>query len=135
MGRLKKDHGGYRTSGLWTKYQQPTVHDTPLKPRAKKDTKKWCRGKVGVPHEFHQRIWFCWLDEVHYRTVCVNCRKEVSKKRVKSYPLHIEPKHSDERPLPIQVKVNGRAIPFNVCQLESLQLEEWHYCERCNKWH
>ena len=38
MGRLKRDHSGWRTSGLWLKYQNPMVEDKPLKGKSKKNT-------------------------------------------------------------------------------------------------
>lgn len=74
MGRLKKEHGGYRTSGLWEKYKP--LGETVRKPRAKKDTKKWCRGKVGVKHQFytveeHTGCRYIWI-----QGRCVNCGKK-----------------------------------------------------------
>jgi hypothetical protein len=51
MGRIKKDHTGYTTMSLWKKYKYPEVFEK-LKPKTKKDTKRWCRGKVGVEHDY-----------------------------------------------------------------------------------
>lgn len=132
MGRLKRDHGGWHTSGLWLKYQQPTAKELPLKNRAKKDTNKWCRGKVGVEHELHQRIHLRFNSSTWYKTWCKNCRKELHKKRVKSLPLHVEVKQgASSRAFPIQVKVNGKAIPID----SRLYEDNSYYCEQCEQWH
>ncbi len=41
MGRLKKDHGNYKTIGKWKKYQEPSVHEleTPKHKSRKKQVK------------------------------------------------------------------------------------------------
>lgn len=78
MGRIKKDHSGWRTSGLWKKFQYPKIEDDEEVSRVhkKKNTKKWCRGKVGIKHvkekvsETKGFLSFSWTE---YR--CTNCNK------------------------------------------------------------
>lgn len=56
MGRLKKDHTGWRTSGLWLKYKFPTINEYLPRLKRKKDTKKWCKGKKGIKHSYKLMI-------------------------------------------------------------------------------
>lgn len=64
-------------------------HNQPIKPKAKKDTKRWCRGKVGVEHEpivrkragyWHDKpcrgsvVSLDWL-ACNHEEACVNCGK------------------------------------------------------------
>jgi hypothetical protein len=131
MGRLKRDHSGWSTSGKWLKYQQPKINEQPVKGKSKKDTRRWCRGKVGVEHDFHQTVRFTFFDEKYYNTKCVECRKEVSKKRVKSYPLHLDIEKDSGPPQPIQVKVNGVAIPIDYRKF----YDGGYWCDQCREWH
>ena len=138
MGRLKHDHSGWRSHGLWKKYQQPTVIEQPTKHKSKKNTRRWCKGKVGVEHALVRRFkhygWSSRRSKVIY-TVCTVCRKEFYKTKNEGVPLQIEIDETDERAFPIQVKVNGRAIPFNECTLKAMRTEHWVYCEYCKDWH
>lgn len=138
MARLKRDHSGWSSSGLYLKYQQPTTNEEPIKKSSKKNTTKWCRGKSGVEHQLQRYFWrYGWESKRTnwIRTRCVDCRKEFHRKD-SNIPLRID---IDEDncyvSYPVQVKVNGKAIPFNFCQLESLRLESWHWCKRCKKMH
>lgn len=77
MGRLKKDHTGWRTSGLWTKYQKPNVGDDTFNTiKSKyKNTRKWCKGKVGVEHNYQlverHEGWLSFC-----QSKCVSCGKK-----------------------------------------------------------
>lgn len=138
MARLKRDHSSWTGAGLFRKYQQPAIDETIRVSRKKKNTKKWCRGKVGVEHRLERYFWRRSWQSVRagwVRTRCVNCRKEFNSND-KSVPLRIELDDSDYRATyPIQVKANGKAIPFDYCELENLRLQYWHWCERCEKMH
>lgn len=131
MAKLKRDHGGYHSSGQWLKYQQPSVVER--KPRAgkRKDTNKWCKGKVGTPHTFIQTYHkFLYYGGGYYTTKCTTCGKQVYKKRVKSLPLRIlVTGHDQIRRFPVQVKVNGRAIPIDPRRFSP------EYCWSCEAWH
>ncbi len=49
--RLKEDSSSYNAIGLKKKYhQEPGIYF-----KSKKNTKKWCRGKVGVEHKWVQK--------------------------------------------------------------------------------
>lgn len=51
--RLKEESNNYHASALKRKLMQiPNV----VKLKSKKDTKKWCKGKVGVEHDYHYEI-------------------------------------------------------------------------------
>lgn len=52
MARLRKEHDSYKASGKWIKNKYPSLYDFVTRNKAKKDTKKWCKGKVGVAHEY-----------------------------------------------------------------------------------
>lgn len=117
MGRIKKDHSGYHTHGLWKKYQQPSVEDKPTKHKSKKNTKRWCRGKVGSEHALVRRFkhygWSSRRSNVIY-TVCTNCGKKFCKTKNSGIPLEIEIDESNESVVyPVQVKVNGEAVPID----------------------
>lgn len=139
MGRLKKDHSGWRSSGLYLKYQSPKINEQPTKAKSKKDTVKWCRGKVGREHEWHRfenMKWDWELDNyvekyIHLR--CVQCGKEKYAKTAKSanYPLHI---WIDEKYCgadPIQVRVNGEYLPLTIYDFKK---GKW-YCHECGFCH
>lgn len=63
-------------------------HNQPIKPKAKKDTRRWCRGKVGIEHEpIVQKRPGYWQDKpckwsqvvpllaCNHEEVCKNCGK------------------------------------------------------------
>ena len=135
MGRIKKDHSGYHTHGLWKKYQQPSVEDKPAKHRRKKNTKRWCRGKVGSEHALVRRFkrygWPSRRSRYTY-TVCTSCRKEFFRTKNDGAPLEIEIDESNESVVyPIQVKVNGEAAPIDYRKFQ----EDRYYCAACEEWH
>lgn len=96
MGRLKRDHSGWRTSGLWLKYQTPTVNEV-QKHKTKKDTRRWCRGKTGVEHDWHryQNKRYDWEIDGWFdpwiRIECQSCKKKMYKRMAKTshLPLHL----------------------------------------------
>lgn len=51
--RLKEDASSYKAMGLKKKLEEiPAV----FKHKNKKDTKKWCKGKVGVEHNYELQV-------------------------------------------------------------------------------
>lgn len=139
MGRLKKDHSGWRTSGIWLKYQQPTINDTQAKPKAKKDTNKWCRGKVGREHVWHRYQQKRWNDDLwkylspYIEIKCIVCNKEkyVKTARAATYPMHLWVEQQNEGYEPVQVRVNGKYLP-----IEYLEYRQGKYfCHSCGYWH
>lgn len=76
MGRLKKDHSGYKTSGLWAKYKYPQVNEGIRQPKPSKDTRRWCKGKVGLKHSYElvERHKGHWYSFSLYR--CASCGKK-----------------------------------------------------------
>lgn len=139
MGRLKRDHSGWSTSGKWLKYQQPTIKEKTPSGRTKKDTNKWCRGKVGTEHAWHryQRRHYNWdLDKYispYIEIKCVECRKEkyIKTARAATYPLHLWIEDKGEGYLPIQVRVNGKFLPIDYEQYQRGK----YWCNDCGYWH
>lgn len=140
MGRLKKDHDGYRTSGLWLKYQTPQVNERNIPPKSKKNTTLWCRGKVGREHTWHRFEQMRWNDEIWDflgKTIeirCVDCGKEKYIKTAKAagYPLHIWVDQKYCGVDPVQVKVNGEYKPLTHFDFKR---GGHHYCWRCGYCH
>lgn len=55
--RLKEDDSSYKAASIKRReYRQSPIIDDKVAKKSKKDTKKWCRGKIGVPHEFEMEI-------------------------------------------------------------------------------
>lgn len=139
MGRLKRDHSGWSTSGKWLKYQTPQVNETPTGGKSKKDTNKWCRGKVGINHHWHrfQRRHYNWeLDDyvdpyIHIK--CVECGKEKYAKTAKSadFPLHLDIQDKSEGYEPVQVRVNGKYLPISYLEYQKGK----YFCHSCGYWH
>lgn len=72
MGRLKKDHSNWRTMGLWKKYQHPNVYETPKRVKRSKNTKRWCKGKVGREHDYKLKQTEDW----QMMPICSKCKKQ-----------------------------------------------------------
>lgn len=91
MARLSRDDSSWRAHGLKKRYAEFDPDKTPKK-KNKKDTKKWCRGVEGHPHDIRQVVigvnpncWECRRKDDdkpcnHLRTVtkCVNCNATVT---------------------------------------------------------
>lgn len=72
MGRLKKDHSNYKTSGLWKKYQYPKVEERYIH-KSSKNTKKWCKGKIGKKHQYElveEHDFLDWSWKIYKCKVC-----------------------------------------------------------------
>lgn len=76
MGRIKKEHDGYKSSGLWLRFQYPNIDDDEtVTTKKKKNTRKWCKGKVGQHHDkklVERSKWWFWT---HEKYTCQNCKK------------------------------------------------------------
>lgn len=135
MAQLKRNHGGYRSHGLWSKYQQPAINEKPAKSKAKKDTVKWCRGKKGTEHEL--RRFFVYVSGWDWRRKtsrthckCINCGKEFYGKH-KEVPLVIEPAYNYKDSFPVQVKVNGLVLAIDARRYDN----DAYLCAQCKEWH
>ena len=125
MARIKRDHSGYRTAGIFKKYQQPSVTERNLT-KSKKDTVKWCGGKTGKEHQlirYFERPWSSFDTPGTYKYVkckCQVCKKQFFRKKDSSIPLIIDLDNKYEHSLTyqIQVKVNGVALPFKEILIE-----------------
>lgn len=85
MARLKRDHSGWRSSGLYLKYQQPKVDEIVHSKKTKKNTKKWCKGNVGVRHVYQRVERTEFMTFVWSTNRCDNCgKKQVISHRTKS---------------------------------------------------
>ena len=131
----KISHGAHtwRSEGLAKKYKELAKSDDTVKHKAKKNTRKWCKGKVGGEHKlqrhFHRHGWdnrrTKWI-----RTRCVECHKEFNANDP-AVPLFIELDKFDGRYYPIQVKLDGKALPIDY----RLYHTNTRYCWECNEWH
>lgn len=140
MAKISHGAHSWRSEGLAKKYkeQEKIAFDIPSRHKAKKNTRKWCRGKVGVSHTLERYFWrYGWESKRTnwIRTRCVECGKEFYNKD-SSIPLRIELDESDGIRYPVQVKLNGRAIPFDRQTIEHINsnYSGW-WCEQCHEWH
>ena len=139
MARLKRDNSSWRAHGLYKKYQEPRVVDNTTKRPAKKDTNRWCRGKVGKEHDWHrfQQKRYNWeLDEYvspYIEIKCMECRKEKYIKTAKSavYPLHLWIDRDSQGYEVVQVKVNGKILPIDWKNFNKGK----YWCNDCGYWH
>lgn len=124
MARLKKDHSGYRSSGLYKKWQGLPVEDKPIKAKKKKDTTRWCKGRVGDEHDLYKQFVQLWINGEtitcnYTETKCRNCNKRLHRSKGVPLRLRIEQKGSVN---PIPVKING--------SLQKLS-SDWFIFEKC----
>lgn len=75
MARVKKDKKSYRAEGIWKRDFVLPPEET--KHQSKKDTKKWCKGKVGREHDS-----VCVRDAGNfagpsYTLLCKVCKKKL----------------------------------------------------------
>lgn len=141
MGRIKKNHSGWRTHGIWMKYQTPKVNEQPVKPKSKKDTNKWCRGKVGTEHIWHrfEEPKWDWVEDTYTSTSksvaikCIECGKEKYAKTAKAanYPLHIFVDQKYCGYDPVQVRVNGEYKPLTIYEYKRGRF----FCRSCGFCH
>lgn len=141
MARLKRDHSGWHSHGLYKKYQDPKIKEAPVKQKSKKDTKKWCKGKVGVEHDLIRTFYRSYNHGRQYdfdyyngklmkyiECSCVTCGKTFYRPNNKSIRLVI-PVRSDGVRMPIQVKVDGKAVP-----IDPMAYSSHHWCSACQMW-
>lgn len=139
MAKLSHGADTWRSEGLAKKYKAQASFDMPAKHKSKKDTKKWCRGKVGREHVWHrfQRRYYNWeLDDYispYIEIICQECGKEKYIKTAKSadYPLHLWVTKKGSGYEPIQVRVNGKWKPIQELRYRSGK----YWCNDCGYWH
>ena len=51
-----------------------TEEELPRGPKKKKNTKKWCKGKEGVKHEYVRGYPYNWTTRIEAE-ICANCGK------------------------------------------------------------
>lgn len=141
MAKISHGANTWSSEGLAKKYKAQENFDSgKIKHKSKKDTNKWCKGKVGREHELIRTFYRTWNNgkgydwEYHdnklYKllvTRCLTCGKEFWHNKGKTAPLII-PVRSEGFRMPVQVKVNGKAIPIEP------RLFTHHWCESCERW-
>lgn len=80
--RLKEERSNWHASAVERKnFRRGAQTDRIRRPRSKKDTKKWCKGKVGVLHNPQitgfKRVVFGWVSMI-IEWKCDACGKEWS---------------------------------------------------------
>lgn len=71
--RLKEDNSSWNASNVKRKVAQ--LPDEPVR-RSKKNTRRWCKGRVGVEHDYQWNV-LPWIGTLKQRLkVCVNCGKQ-----------------------------------------------------------
>lgn len=81
--RLKEDNDSYKASGVKRRqYRQSPAVDRIRRPRPSKNTKLWCKGKVGVEHDVQLEkidgLNFTHNQGKYWRLIhwkCTNCGK------------------------------------------------------------
>lgn len=133
MAKISHGSNTWRSEGLAKKYkeQEKIALDKTVKHKKKKDTRKWCKGKVGVEHTLIRYFWtYGWESKRTnwIRSRCTTCGKEFHTKD-SSIPLRIPVDEVDRAVHPVQVKVNGKAIPIDF----NLYLDRV-WCNACRMW-
>lgn len=75
--RLKEDKSSWHSSAIIKRdFRHDSSQPVGASHRTKKDTKKWCRGKVGVEHDYEYQI--PPNDSFIYKMqpICLNCGKQ-----------------------------------------------------------
>jgi hypothetical protein len=114
--RLKEDSSSWRSSGIVKRDFKHGNVPVPERNRTtgRKDTRRWCRGKQGVEHDWHrkQQERYSWeLDDwipSYISIYCESCHKHAFRRvsKTSQYPLHINVE-SEWEYFPIPVQVNG----------------------------
>lgn len=73
MARVKRDHTGWRSSGIWKK--DFTAKPEEARHSSKKNVRKWCKGKVGIKHSYEESFKTIYKNK--FKTYkCNKCGKE-----------------------------------------------------------
>jgi hypothetical protein len=77
MATLKEDSSSYRASGVMVRDARHT-HNGPSEPahRSTKDKRRWCRGKVGIPHKLVVSVELRKYGFPRLSRHCSECGKE-----------------------------------------------------------
>lgn len=86
--RIKKDDSSWRASGILVRderWDKSTPEVPKHKGNKKKNTRKWCKGKVGIEHVPHI-VEFEYYTAYFIYDVCKNCGKRLKYKGVRAKP-------------------------------------------------
>lgn len=70
--RLKEDSSSYNAIGLKKKYSEPSEG----KYKSKKNTNRWCKGRIGIEHEWEHIVPKNSFSNFRKMDVCKNCGKQ-----------------------------------------------------------
>ena len=75
--RLKEDSDSWKSSGIIKRdFRNDHSDSFSRKKSSKKDTKRWCKGKVGVEHEY-KLVESGKISRLYWKThKCINCGKK-----------------------------------------------------------
>ena len=54
------------------------IEDEAVRYKSRKDTKRWCKGKVGVEHDYPEPTREKWLSFEIFRSQCTRCGRKTS---------------------------------------------------------
>lgn len=72
--RLKEDSSNWKASNIERKINE--LPEEPRLARSKKNTRKWCKGKVGTKHNYILISEDHFMKWIYKKSVCTNCGKE-----------------------------------------------------------
>lgn len=138
--RLKEQHDGYSSMGLWLKYQRPEVNERIIKPRAKKDKKTWCKGIKDQEHSWHRYQKMSYSNETWeyeppaYEVIeCSRCWERLTKSHKQpegELPLHLWLRQEDGS-YAVQLSVNGKYQPIK----QLVYKKDARWCWQCQRYH
>lgn len=77
--RLKEESNNWRASGIKKRDARHTHDEPAVKPKSKKNTNKWCKGKVGVLHDIVWQDVKSFLGYSWRSGSCLRCGKKFFK--------------------------------------------------------
>ena len=79
--RLKEDTSSYKSSNIKRRMYRQSPVDFRGKYKSKKDTNRWCKGKVGREHQFKEVEEYSFSIFLWSVLKCTNCNKKVNTSR------------------------------------------------------
>lgn len=74
--RLKEDSYSYKSSNIKRRMYRQSPFEVRGKYKSKKDTSKWCKGKIGIPHNFIEKSFIKFNIFSYKKLECCNCGKQ-----------------------------------------------------------
>lgn len=134
--RLKQDHSGYSSSGLWLKYNQSDPRSRLSKKKPKPCLHEWHKYEV---YRYKRTRWGYNEGDpigVRYEIVCSNCGKEKSVKSSKTLKTIFHPMiQSKNEPTFVQIKINGEYLPLPRYITRPRSEDGFEWCYECNCYH